>query len=265
MNKRVLLVILAVFSLTVCIIGCSVKENEDDKKVSKSNTSNSIGANNTTTDKLTESTKEKSSNTTTADNESLAPPNKTKVLAQRTIALNGMTEVDIEYLTTVVSKINLRLESSFMFDNFEKRLSDPNSRTWNYLEQTGEIVIGYSFNEEDMKKKAELNLTEQEFEEQYGTKVFSDNEYDADKICEILLTIRNTIQDQKLIQDFDNAIQLIQTAKKTHDVKYFLDFYKLFHDMDYYLLRYGPEDVGLQVKDTSTIDLFYGMLECYKD
>ena len=37
-----------------------------------------------------------------------------------------------------------------------------------------------------------------------------------------------------------------------------------FHDMDYYLLRYGPEDVGTYVQDPSFICKYYGVLSVYK-
>ena len=59
--------------------------------------------------------------------------------------------------------------------------------------------------------------------------------------------------------------EYVQKAKETHDVNYILNIYRILHDMDYYLLRYGPEDVGPYVEDTSTIDIYYGILEDYKN
>lgn len=234
--------------------GCSAKGTGHDKESVKDS-----AANHTAESEHAKSDHPKTSKKSTTDQETTTPPNKSEVLSQRAIALDGMSEDDIETLTSTVSKLNLRLESEFMFNNLEKNLSDPDSYSWNFLDQTGEIVIGYSFDEEVMNKKKELNLTEEEFEKQYGEEVIYNNEYDAYRICEILNALKSTVQDENLIQDFDNGIEYLQKAKRTHDVQYFLDFYRLFHDMDYYLLRYGHEEFGMQVRDTSTVDLFYGM------
>lgn len=264
MKKKTLVIVLFTFTLLSGMIGCSAKDAGHDEKSTKNDAANDIETNTSAASDQKESDKTNTAESVTPDKEELSAPDRATVLAQRAIALEGMSENDVEYLTAVVTKINLRLEFNLMFNEYEKRLSDPNSHTWNYFDQTGEIVIGYSFREEDMKKKEELNLTEEEFEKQYGQEVLYENVYDVDKLCEILNTIKSTIQDKNLIQDFDNAIEYAQNAKNTHDVQYFLDFYRLFHDMDYYLLRYGPEDVSPQVEDTSTIDLFYDMPTCYK-
>lgn len=40
-----------------------------------------------------------------------------------------------------------------MFEDLEKHLSDPKSYTWNYLESTGEILVGYGYEEKDLAKK----------------------------------------------------------------------------------------------------------------
>jgi len=33
--------------------------------------------------------------------------------------------------------------------------------------------------------------------------------------------------------------------------------------MDYFLLRYGPEDVGKYTEDSSTVNKYYGVLNVY--
>ena len=56
----------------------------------------------------------------------------------------------------------------------------------------------------------------------------------------------------------------MRQAKNTHDVQYIIDIYHIAHDMDYYLLRYGPEDMAGYVQDMSTINTYYGALEVYE-
>lgn len=41
--------------------------------------------------------------------------------------------------------------------------------------------------------------------------------------------------------------------------------YKALHDMDHFLLRYGPKDVGPYVSDATTVTKYYGMLSVYAD
>ena len=54
-------------------------------------------------------------------------------------------------------------------------------------------------------------------------------------------------------------------AKETHDVNYMIELYRILHDMDYFLFRYGPEDVGKYTKDDSTVSRFYGILQIYNN
>ena len=54
-------------------------------------------------------------------------------------------------------------------------------------------------------------------------------------------------------------------AAGTHEMEYANNIYKLLHDMDYYLLRYGPEDVGKYTQDGSVVVKYYGVLNIYAD
>lgn len=38
----------------------------------------------------------------------------------------------------------------------------------------------------------------------------------------------------------------------------------MLHDLDYFLLRYGPIDVAKYVKDDSTVSKYYGTLSFYQ-
>lgn len=62
----------------------------------------------------------------------------------------------------------------------------------------------------------------------------------------------------------DRLIMLTGQAKETHDVTYVREIYHIVHDMDYFLLRYAPEDVAPYVKDYGTIATYYGTLEVYR-
>ena len=43
-----------------------------------------------------------------------------------------------------------------------------------------------------------------------------------------------------------------EQAKETHRMEIVNDIYKKLHDLDYFLLRYGPKDVAKYVEDDST-------------
>lgn len=51
---------------------------------------------------------------------------------------------------------------------------------------------------------------------------------------------------------------------ETHNVEYMYQIYRIFHDMDYFLLRYGISDMEVYVSDLSTVAKYYGVLEVYR-
>ena len=59
-------------------------------------------------------------------------------------------------------------------------------------------------------------------------------------------------------------MDLTELAKNTHVMEYVNSMYKKIHDLDYFLLRYGPTDVGPYVVDDSTISKYYGTLSIYQ-
>lgn len=251
MKKKCFILILIVLLM---LSGCGMNRKEN---ISKDVTSKDSVSKNVTSKNAAVNSKQKKDTYSKA-------PDKSTVQLKRAAALKGMTDADAKRLTSDVSRANLRLEQAFMFEDLEKHLSDPKSYTWNYLESTGEILVGYGYEEKDLAKKNSLHLSDKEFEEKYGEKVTTYNEYDAKKIIAVLSDLRSTIHNKDLRQDFENMIEDVSNAKETHDVKYVINAYQILHDMDYYLLRYGPEDVGKYVQDPSTIDIFYGVLTCYK-
>lgn len=52
-------------------------------------------------------------------------------------------------------------------------------------------------------------------------------------------------------------------ASVTHEMEYANQIYKILHDMDYFLLRYGIEDVGKYTQDAGIVSKYYGVLATY--
>lgn len=206
-----------------------------------------------------------------------APPEQTKtvvtaptadeVYAARERALAGMTDDQINSLTEFVKRANLWLEYGYLSDRFFDRLSDPDSLEWNYFHQTGEIQTGWAYSTSiDKEAVCEAEgLTENEFYEKYAAGVVANNAYNADGFVSKLNSLRENVSDEALIADLQYIMDESLLAKDTHDATHVYNLYRTLHDMDYFLLRYGPEDVGPYVRDASTVSKYYGTLSMYSD
>lgn len=193
------------------------------------------------------------------------PPKREEVLAARELALEDMSEEEAERLTENIKTANLVLEQAYMYDNIFGKLEDKDSLYWNYFDQTGEIQIGRAY-EGDIDKKEvmeEENLTEEEFYSKYGSPVVAENHYDAEAFAELLADMKSTVNNENLQNDLQQIIDNTKLAAETHEMEYANNIYKLVHDMDYFLLRYGPDDVGSYVQDKSMISRYYGTLSFY--
>ncbi len=226
----------------------------------KSNYSSTDTASTTT---ATETVSENVSETDTESDAEPQKPSKDEVLEKRAECLEGMSEEDISRLNSVIKNTNLALEWGYLFSNLFSKLSDPHSLQWNEIDYTGEILIGYAF-EEGMDYDESCGMTYEEYGEKYGQKVVEYNEKDGEYFINIMSEIKDTIKNDKLSKDFDTMIEDMRQAKAAHDVQYIIDIYHIAHDMDYYLLRYGPEDMAMYVQDMSTVNTYYGALEVYK-
>lgn len=254
-STRNFLLIFVLLSACIIFTGCSKKNSDSSPKEPSAKTSVPVVE--------TEQTNKKTDSA--SDQKQFGPPpDKDTVLSIRSAALAGIDGHDTRRLITVISNANLRLERLLIFGDLQDLLSDPDSDYWNYLEQTGEIITGYAYETEDLEKKDSLGLTEEEFQQQYGEPVYAQNDYDAEAILKILGELQESIYNEAFRQDFVTLSKLVQKAKDTHDVKCVINIYRILHDMDYYLLRYGPENVGKYVQDKSTILRFYGVLEDYR-
>lgn len=192
-------------------------------------------------------------------------PSQDEVLAARELALEGMTSEQIERLTELITGANMWWEYGYLYENIFSKLEDPDGLTWNYFDQTGEIHIGWAINA-DLDPEAvcaEENITKDEFYAKYGARAVTNNPYNADDFISWLEDIIAGVQNEYLRADLQYIADETQLAKEGHVMEHANNAYKMLHDMDYFLLRYGPVDVGQFVRDKSTVSKYYGMLSIY--
>ncbi len=170
-------------------------------------------------------------------------PTKDEVLAMRARALEGMREQEIERLKENIKVANQQMERAYLYDDLFDKLSDPEHLYWNYFDQKADIQIGW---------------------EPDGTPTMVYNRFDADNFVALMEEMRDSLQSDLLKQDFNKLIECTKLAKETHEVEYAEQIYRILHDMDYFLLRYGIEDVGIYLDDLSTVAKYYGVLEIYE-
>lgn len=190
-------------------------------------------------------------------------PDKETVLRMREIALEAMTTEQRKSLTDLVKTSNMDLENSIFYNDLWKRLSDPKDLIWNYVDKVGEIQIGWAFEPTEVSQE-ESGLTKEEYEQTYGKPVMVENEKNADSYIELIDELSLTINNEDLKADLFTIKDSLTKVKENHDVNEIVKIYKLLHDMDYFLLRYGIEDVGKDVRDQSTISKYYGVLRIYE-
>lgn len=193
-------------------------------------------------------------------------PSKEEVLAMRARVLEGMSEAEIERLTENIKIANLQMESGYLNDNLFEKLSDKDSPYWLYFDQKGEFQIGWWYQgticSKDFIMWAE-NLSEEEFSEKYNDRGMVYNRFDADNFIDLIAEMQLTVHNEQLSADLQKLIDLTRLAQETHEMEYANEIYKILHDMDYFLLRYGIEDVGKYVKDDGMVSTYYGVLDVY--
>lgn len=191
-------------------------------------------------------------------------PDKETVLAMREKVLAGMDEEAVSALKETIKVANLSMEALILNENLEKKLSDPENTYWELFEKTGDIRIGWALEEEQQKKRGEYkDLTEEEFGERFGTPVYRYNRFAGEDFIRVMEEWKEKVPDEALKADFDRLAACMASGMEEHDAADIMSVYEMLHDMDYFLFRYGPEDVGGYVKDRSTVGRFYGSLEVY--
>lgn len=83
--------------------------------------------------------------------EEAAIPTEAEVLAMRDVVLENMAEDDIARLKNTVKKANLAMEGDYLNGNTLEKMEDPESLAWNYIDELGEIHIGWAYNTEDLQ------------------------------------------------------------------------------------------------------------------
>lgn len=198
--------------------------------------------------------------------ETMAPA-KEEVLAMRERVLEGMSEEEKERLTENIKVANLQMEGAYLYDDIFSKLEDKESLYWNYFDEKGDIQIGWAYDgsTQEMKDIMEKEaLSEKEFYSRYGTPVTTYNRFDAENFIDLLEEMKAVVKHEKLQADLQKIIDETSQAAQTHEMEHANTIYKFLHDMDYYLLRYGPEDVGKYTQDASIISKYYGVLSVYQ-
>lgn len=160
----------------------------------------------------------------------LQAPSKEEVLAMGEKVLDGMSPEEAGRLKENIKTANLQMESAYLNENIFEKLSDKDSVYWQFFHQKGDI---------------------------------QHNRFDADNFIDLTEDMMNSVQDESLSADLRQLIDLTDLAAATHDVQYANEIYKILHDLDYFLLRYGIEDVENYTQDAGTVAKYYGVLNVY--
>jgi hypothetical protein len=255
MKKRNIVVYLSGLSVCLLLSACSTKENTLETQQRE-----------TTIESVTENITEDDDSIEITDATEIVAPSKEEVLDMRELVLEGMSEEDIERLTENIKVANLTLESAYIYDNLFEKLSDKDSLYWNYFDQKGDIQIGWSYDGSysDMKTIMENEgISQNEFYEKYGEPIIEYNRFDAVNFINLIQDMQKTVHNEMLIADLQQLIDLTSKATETHEMEYANEIYKILHDLDYFLLRYGIDDVGAYTNDLSVVSKYYGVLAVY--
>ena len=97
-----------------------------------------------------------------------------------------------------------------------------------------------------------------------GTAVSAVSEYTADDFIALMEELEASAQDEGLKAELRELAAEMELAKG-HEMEHVNNMYKKLHDLDYFLLRYGPEvldSYGAEY-DKSTVSKYYGTLSFY--
>lgn len=195
-------------------------------------------------------------------------PSEDEVLSAREAALEGMTQEQIDRLTENIKVANSAMESAYFYRDIFGKLADKDSYYWNYFDAKGYIQIGWEYQEgtySDIKNIMETeNLTSKEFIEKYCVPLMEYNRFDADNFIELIEDMMKDVVNEDLQSDLQSLIDETRLAAETHEMEHANNIFKILHDMDYFLLRYGLDDVGKYTMDDSFIGIYYGTLSVYE-
>lgn len=232
--------IMLLFCMSFMLAGCSNKTD-----ISKSAGKEDIG--NTSQEQVVSNEDSSSVETDEPVAEAIQVPSKEQILEAREKVLTGMSDEEIERLTTNIKDLNNTWEGLYFNSDIFKELEDPDSLYWNYIDDSGDIVIGYLQNGDGTT-----------------TEETAFNRFDADSFVALIQDMQKSVQNEELYDELELLVNEINAAHETHDVQHAVNMFHILHDMDYFLLRYGIEDVGKYLQDTSFVATYYGSLSMYE-
>jgi len=193
-------------------------------------------------------------------------PSKEDVITMRSVVLEGMSDEEIERLTENIKVANLIMEDAYLNDNIFGELSDPDSPYWQYFNKKGDIQLGWWYNGQIVAKDGIMQvegIDESAFYERGYEPGMVYNRFDAANFIALIEEMQDSVKNEMLRTDLQQLIDLTYMAEVTHEMEYANQVYKILHDMDYFLLRYGIEDVGIYTHDGGTVAKYYGVLSVY--
>ena len=200
------------------------------------------------------------------DSDSIIVPSKEEVIAMRAVVLEGMSEEEIHRLTENIKVANSAMERAYLNENIFDKLSDSDSPYWQYFDKSGDIQLGWWYKRQIVDKAHIMRMegiTEEEFHEREYEPGMVYNRFDAANFITLIEDMQSYVQNEMLSADLQQLIDLTYIASVTHEMEYANQIYKILHDLDYFLLRYGIDDVGVYAQDTGTVSKCYGVLTVY--
>ncbi len=193
------------------------------------------------------------------------PPTKEEVLEMREKVLAGMSQEEIDRLTELVQVENQNREHIYLKGDGYWDYKDPESPYWRTYTESGKIILDYMIPCDAPGFDSEGDMTIEEYNETFGTPYMTQVKVPkAERFYSYIDKLRSLVKTDLLDADFDRLEECMRLAVENHDVNYFHEIYHILHDLDYYLLRYGPVDVGAITDDDSTVRKYYGILKVYR-
>lgn len=234
MKRKILIICL--LAILAGIVGCEGTEKDTENSEAEPIQTMEL-------ESVTNETKERDMQ----DEDTLEPtlaPSKEQVMEMRASCLAGMTDEEVDRLCENIKVANLTLEKAYFYDNLFERLSDSDNLYWNYIDEKGDIIIGY--------------------ESEGGEPITTYNRFNSRNFIDLMTEMMESLHSEAFKADFEALIFNMEMAGTTHDVKYIEAIFHILHDMDYYLLRYAPEELGAYVTDRGMISKYYGALSVYE-
>ncbi len=193
------------------------------------------------------------------------PPTKEEVEAMYERATAGMSEEEIADFRQFVKDYHQFIEYRMLDDNMEKNLSDKDALLWNYFTTAGTIQTSWYLDRDPEEFPEYTKIPLEELYAKYGEPIYGESLYDTERVVKHFLKIRETIQNETLRKDIDALCDALNQGTQDRDVRYIMKAHEILHDLDYFLLRYGPVDVGQYAQDKSLASRYYGVLEVWDD